>query len=57
MIIAMRESEETPLGSRSSAELVEQVIGEVDRQTERDRDILLIDLLYAAWPSEASQDH
>ncbi len=53
----MMEGDETPLGSRSSAELVDQMIREVDRQTERDRDILLTDLLYAAWPSQASQDH
>ena len=53
----MMEGDETPLGSRTCAELVEQVISQVDRQTERDRDILLTDLLYAAWPSEASQDH
>ena len=51
------EGEETPLGSRTSAELLEQVIALIDRQSERDRDILLTDLLYAAWPTEASQDH
>jgi hypothetical protein len=54
---AMMEGEETPLGQRSCAELVEQVIASVDLQTERDRDLLLTDLLCAAWPSDASQDN
>jgi hypothetical protein len=53
----MMEGEETPLGSRTCAELVEQVIASVDLQTERDRHFLLTDLLCAAWPSDASQDN
>jgi hypothetical protein len=50
------ENERSPLGARTSLELLEQLITEVDARTEQDRAMLLSDLLCAAWPSESSQD-
>ncbi|HMD52245.1 MAG TPA: hypothetical protein VKG62_05965 [Solirubrobacteraceae bacterium] len=48
--------EERPVDSASAAELVARVIGDIDRSTDEHRDLLLSDLLCAAWPSPPAQD-
>ena len=53
----MIEGEDSPLGARSPVELVAELIGEVDCQSEQDRAVLLSDLLCAAWPTDGCQDH
>ncbi len=50
------QSEDSPLGARTSLELVEQLVREFDSRTEQDRDMLLSDMICVAWPSESSQD-
>jgi hypothetical protein len=50
------ESEDWPLDARPSTELVARVVRDLDRRSELDRDILLSDLLCAAWPTGPCQD-
>ena len=45
-----------PLDSRSAQELIERVRREIDDSTGDRRDLLLNDLLCAAWPTFTAQD-
>lgn len=44
-----------PLDHASAAELVARVVCELDRRDEREDDVLLSDLLCAAWPTSRCQ--
>jgi hypothetical protein len=44
-----------PLDRASAAELVVRVVRELDRREEQEDDVLLSDLLCAAWPSSRCQ--
>jgi hypothetical protein len=46
----------TPLDSMAAAALVVRVVCEIDERSFEQRDILLTDLLCAAWPSCTAQD-
>jgi hypothetical protein len=54
--MVVMEHEDSPLGARTSIELIERLILDVDLRTEQDRSVLLSDLLCAVWPSESCQD-
>lgn len=45
-----------PLGARYALALVERVTREVDDASDECRDLLLEDLLCAAWPTAMAQD-
>jgi hypothetical protein len=45
-----------PLDAASTAALVARVLQDLDHRGERDSDVLLSDLLCAAWPSRICQD-
>ena len=49
------EYEGWPLDAASATALVARVIHDIDHSGEEERDILLSDLLCAAWPSPCSQ--
>jgi hypothetical protein len=51
----MMRSEEGPLDAASAAELVERVIRDLDRRNEEEGNLLLSDLLCAAWPTGSCQ--
>jgi len=44
-----------PFDAASAAELVVRVVVAVDASNDRDRDVLLLDLLCAAWGSSVGQ--
>jgi hypothetical protein len=44
-----------PLDAASAAELVVRVVDAIDASDDRDRDVLLMDLLCAAWGSSVAQ--
>lgn len=50
------ESEPSPIESLPAGELVERAIRDIDESTSTRRDILLFDLLSAAWPEPVAQD-
>jgi hypothetical protein len=50
------EAHDQPLDPVSAAELVVRTVEESARRTEHDTDVLLADLLCAAWPSRSAQD-
>jgi len=50
------ENDSTPLDAASAAALVARVVRDVDEGSDEQRDILLADLLCAAWPSCTAQD-
>ncbi len=52
---ALMEYDGWPLDAASAAELVARLIEDIDHSGEEDRDILLSDLLCAAWPNPCSQ--
>jgi hypothetical protein len=52
----MMESEGWPLDALSAAELVARVVRDLDHRSAKDSDVLLSDLLCAAWPTCWSQD-
>jgi hypothetical protein len=52
----MMESDGWPLDAVSAAALVARVIREIDQNSAEHRDVLLSDLLCAAWPSRSAQN-
>ena len=50
------ESDSSPLDSLSAALLVVRTIHDIDRSSDKQRDLLLCDLLCAAWPSRWAQN-
>jgi hypothetical protein len=50
------EANDQPLDPVAVAELVVRTVEESVRQTEHDKDMVLVDLLCAAWPSRSAQD-
>jgi hypothetical protein len=50
------DSDPAPLDAASAAALVARVVRDVDESSDEQRDILLADLLCAAWPSCSAQD-
>jgi hypothetical protein len=50
------EPDSWPLDAVSAAELLARVIRDIDQSSEQNRDVLLSDLLCAAWPSRWAQD-
>jgi len=52
---AVMEYEGWPLDRASATALVARLIHDIDHSGEEERDILLSDLLCAAWPSPCSQ--
>jgi hypothetical protein len=50
------EANDQPLDRVAVAELVVRTVEESVRQTEHDKDMVLVDLLCAAWPSRSAQD-
>jgi hypothetical protein len=52
----MMGSQDWPLDAASAAALVERVICDLDDRSDEDSDVLLSDLLCAAWPSCWAQD-
>jgi len=51
----MMDHEGWPLDAASAAALLARLIRDIDRSGEEDRDILLSDLLCAAWPNPGCQ--
>jgi hypothetical protein len=52
----MMESESWPLDAVSAAALVVRAVCDIDQSSHEQRDVLLSDLLCAAWPSCWAQD-
>jgi hypothetical protein len=52
----MMESDGSPLDAVSAAALLARVIREIDQSSEERRDVLLSNLLCAAWPSHLAQN-
>jgi hypothetical protein len=52
----MTSSEGWPLDAASAASLVARVVRDIDRRYDEDVDVLLSDLLCAAWPTCWAQD-
>jgi hypothetical protein len=50
------EPNDCPLDPKSAAALVVRVIDEIDASSEEQRDVLLADLLCAAWGSISAQN-
>jgi hypothetical protein len=50
------ESDSTPIEQASAAAIVARAIHAIDKSTSERRDILLYDLLSAAWPEPIAQD-
>jgi hypothetical protein len=53
---SMMESDSWPLDAVSAAALLARVIRDIDQSSEEHRDVLLSDLLCAAWPSRSAQN-
>jgi hypothetical protein len=53
---SMMESDSWPLDAVSAAALVARVIRDIDQSSDEHRNVLLSDLLCAAWPSCWAQD-
>ena len=46
-----------PLDSDSAATLIARVLADIDRSSDQRRDVLLADMLCAAWPTRVAQGH
>jgi len=53
---SMMEPDRWPLDAASAAALVVRAVDDIDRRREEETDVLLSDLLCAAWPTCWAQD-
>jgi hypothetical protein len=53
----MMESDSGPRDSLSATALVARAIRDIDHSSDQQRDLLLSELLCAAWPSRWAQNH
>jgi hypothetical protein len=56
LVESMMESEGWPLDAASAASLVVRAVDDIDRRQEAETNVLLSDLLCAAWPTCWAQD-